>query len=63
MDTWGYRELSMWNEKIASYDEIQKFDLKKRRWASCTGIQTFKYEYLVSDLVENVVGALGKWNY
>ena len=27
-DTWGNRELSMRNEKIASYDEIQKFDLK-----------------------------------
>ena len=50
----------MRNEKIASYDEIQKFDFKKRRWASCTGIRTFKYEYLVSELVENVVGALGK---
>ena len=30
LDTWGYRELFMWNKKITSYDEIQKFDVKKQ---------------------------------
>ena len=63
LDTWGYRELFMWNKKITSYDEIQKFDVKKQRWASRTDTRTFKYEFAVSELVENELGPLGRWNY
>ena len=63
LDTWGYRELFMWNKKITSYDEIQKFDVKKQRWASCTDTWTLKNEFTVSELVENELGPLGKWNY
>ena len=63
LDTWGYRELFMWNKKITSYDEIQKFDVKKQRWASRTDTRTFKNEFAVSELVENELGPLGKWNY
>ena len=63
LDTWGYRELFMWNKKITSYDEIQKFDVKKQRWASRTDTRTFKNEFAVSELVENELGPLGRWNY
>ena len=62
LDTWGYRELFMWNKKITSYDEIQKFDVKKQRWASRTDTRTFKNEFAVSELVENELGPLGQWN-
>ena len=63
LDTWGYSELFIWNKKITSYDEIQKFDVKKQRWASPTDTQTFKNEFAVSELVENELGPLGRWNY
>ena len=63
LDTWGYRELLMWNKKITSYEEIQKFDVKKQRWASRTDTRTFKNEFAVSELVENELGPLGRWNY
>ena len=62
LDTWGYRKLFMWNKKIMSYDEIQKFDVKKQRWASRTDTRTFKNEFAVSELVENELGPLGQWN-
>ena len=39
-------------QKITSYDEIQKFDVKKQRWASHTDTRTFKNEFAVSELVE-----------
>ena len=63
LDTWGYRELFMWNKKMTSYDEIQKFDVKKQRWASRTDTRTYKNEFAVSELVENELGSLGRWNY
>ena len=43
-----------------SYHEIQKFDVKKQRWASRTDTWTFKNEFAVSELVENELGLLGK---
>ena len=58
-DTWGYRELFVWNEKIASYAEIKKLDVKKQRWALCSGLWTFKNEFWVFGIVENKLGPLG----
>ena len=49
------------NLSVKSYIkfEIKKFGVKKQRWALCTGIRTFKNEFLVFGLVENELGPLG----
>ena len=37
----------------------KKFGVKKQCWALCTGIWTFKNEFLVFGLEENELGPLG----